>query len=67
MVSTRSTAIERDASAAATCYCYAMSILHLKAFGGLLCLLIVMAALLLIPARTLDYWQAWTFLAVYFS
>ena len=44
-----------------------MNILHLKAFGGLLCLLLVMAALLFIPARTLDYWQAWTFLAVYFG
>ena len=26
-----------------------------------------MAALLFIPAGTLDYWQAWTFLAVYFA
>jgi protein-S-isoprenylcysteine O-methyltransferase Ste14 len=26
-----------------------------------------MAALLFIPAGTLDYWQAWTFLAVYFT
>lgn len=26
-----------------------------------------MAALLFIPAWTLDYWQAWTFLAVYFA
>lgn len=26
-----------------------------------------MAALLFIPAWTLDYWQAWTFLAVYFG
>ncbi len=44
-----------------------MSILHKKAFGGLLFLLLVMAALLFIPAWTLDYWQAWTFLAVYFA
>jgi protein-S-isoprenylcysteine O-methyltransferase Ste14 len=44
-----------------------MNILNLKAFGGLLCLLLVMAALLFIPAGTLDYWQAWTFLAVYFG
>jgi len=35
--------------------------------GGLLFLLLVMAALLFIPAGTLDYWQAWTFLAVYFA
>jgi protein-S-isoprenylcysteine O-methyltransferase Ste14 len=44
-----------------------MSTLNLKAFGGLLFLLVVMAALLFIPAGTLDYWQAWTFLAVYFA
>jgi protein-S-isoprenylcysteine O-methyltransferase Ste14 len=44
-----------------------MSILHKKAFGGILLLLLVMAALVFIPAWTLDYWQAWTFLAVYFA
>jgi protein-S-isoprenylcysteine O-methyltransferase Ste14 len=44
-----------------------MNTLNIKAFGGLLFLLVVMAALLLIPAGTLDYWQAWTFLAVYFA
>jgi protein-S-isoprenylcysteine O-methyltransferase Ste14 len=44
----------------------AMSILDLKAFRGLLFLLLGMAALLFVPAWTLDYWQAWTFLAVYF-
>jgi protein-S-isoprenylcysteine O-methyltransferase Ste14 len=32
-----------------------------------LCLFLVMAALLFVPAGTLDYWQAWTFLAVYFA
>ena len=41
--------------------------LNVKAFGGLLLLFLVMAALLFIPAETLDYWQAWTFLAVYFA
>jgi protein-S-isoprenylcysteine O-methyltransferase Ste14 len=41
--------------------------LALKAFGGLLFLLLVMAALLFIPSWTLDYWQAWAFLAVFFS
>lgn len=41
--------------------------MHKKAFGGLLFLLLVMAALLFIPAWTQDYWQAWTFLAVYFA
>jgi hypothetical protein len=44
-----------------------MNILHKKAFGGLLFLVLVMAALLFIPAWTFDYWQAWTFLAVYFA
>jgi protein-S-isoprenylcysteine O-methyltransferase Ste14 len=44
-----------------------VNILALKAFGGLLFLLLVMAALLFIPAQTLDYWQAWAFLAVFFS
>jgi len=44
-----------------------MNNLNMKAFGGLLFLLLVMAALLFVPAWTLDYWQAWTFLAVYFA
>jgi protein-S-isoprenylcysteine O-methyltransferase Ste14 len=37
----------------------------MKAFSGLLFLLLVVAALLFIPAWTLIYWQAWTFLAVF--
>ena len=45
----------------------AMNILHLKAFAGLLFLFVAMAALLFVPAGTSDYWQAWTFLAVYFA
>jgi len=36
-----------------------------KAFGGLVGLLCVMAALLFVPAWTVDYWQAWVFLAVF--
>jgi protein-S-isoprenylcysteine O-methyltransferase Ste14 len=36
-----------------------------KAFGGLLFLLLVMAALLFLPAWTLRYQQAWTLLAVF--
>ena len=44
-----------------------MTTLNIKALGGLLFVPLIMAALLLIPARTLVYWQAWTFLAVYFS
>jgi protein-S-isoprenylcysteine O-methyltransferase Ste14 len=43
-----------------------MNTLNTKAFAGLLFLIVAMAALLFIPAGTLDYWQAWTFLAVYF-
>lgn len=42
-----------------------MKILDIKAFGGLLGLLVAMAALLFLPAWTLDYWQAWVFLAVF--
>ena len=44
-----------------------MNMLHLKAFAGLLLLFVAMAALLFVPAGTSDYWQAWTFLAVYFA
>jgi protein-S-isoprenylcysteine O-methyltransferase Ste14 len=44
-----------------------MSTLNRKAFGGILILLLVLAALLFIPAWTLDYWQAWAFLAIYFT
>jgi protein-S-isoprenylcysteine O-methyltransferase Ste14 len=38
-----------------------------KAFGGLAVLLLVMASLVFVVAGTLRYWQAWTFLAVYFA
>jgi protein-S-isoprenylcysteine O-methyltransferase Ste14 len=55
------------ASRSGWCYCHGMSTLHNKASGGLLFLLLVMAARLFIPAWTLDYWQAWMFLAVYFA
>jgi protein-S-isoprenylcysteine O-methyltransferase Ste14 len=44
-----------------------MKVVNLKAFGGLLILLLVVAALLFVPAWTVNYWQAWTFLAVYFA
>ena len=44
-----------------------MRILIIKAFSRMLFLLLVMATLLFIPAGTLDYWQAWTFMAVYFA
>jgi hypothetical protein len=39
--------------------------LNKKAFGGLLFLLLVMAALLFLPAWKLNYWQAWVFLAMF--
>ncbi|MGZ3352864.1 MAG: methyltransferase family protein [Xanthobacteraceae bacterium] len=44
-----------------------MNTLHLKAFAGLLFLFVAMAALLFVPAGAIDYWQAWTFLTVYFA
>jgi protein-S-isoprenylcysteine O-methyltransferase Ste14 len=44
-----------------------MNSLHKKAFSGLAVLLLVMASLVFAAAGTLRYWQAWTFLAVYFA
>jgi len=44
-----------------------MSELNRKAIAGLLFLLAVMAALLFVTAGTLDYWQAWAFLAAFFA
>lgn len=44
-----------------------MHTLTAKAFRALLFLIVVMAALLFVAAGTLDYWQAWIFLAVYFA
>jgi protein-S-isoprenylcysteine O-methyltransferase Ste14 len=38
-----------------------------RAFGGLAILLLVMASLVFAAAGTLRYWQAWTFLVVYFA
>jgi protein-S-isoprenylcysteine O-methyltransferase Ste14 len=43
-----------------------MKNLNIKAFGGLLYLFIVVSASLFLAAWTLDYWQAWVFLAVFF-
>jgi protein-S-isoprenylcysteine O-methyltransferase Ste14 len=39
--------------------------LKIRAFAGLLFVLLVMAALLFLTAWTLAYWQAWAFLAVF--
>ncbi|HET9814097.1 MAG TPA: isoprenylcysteine carboxylmethyltransferase family protein [Sphingomicrobium sp.] len=38
----------------------------LKGLFSLVALIVVMGALILVPAGTLDYWQAWLFLACYF-
>ena len=40
--------------------------LYTRAFGGLLFLTIVLAVSLFLPAWTLDYQEAWVFLAVFF-
>jgi protein-S-isoprenylcysteine O-methyltransferase Ste14 len=42
-----------------------MMTLNMKALGGLLFVLVVMGALLFLPAWTLNYWQAWAFLALF--
>jgi len=42
-----------------------MKHLFAKAFGGLVGLLLVIAALLFLPAWTVDFWQAWVFLTVF--
>jgi protein-S-isoprenylcysteine O-methyltransferase Ste14 len=44
-----------------------MNTMAKKAIAGLLFILLAMAALLFIAAGTLHYWQAWTFVAVYFA
>ena len=44
-----------------------MQTLYGRALRSSLFSTLLMAALLLLPAGTLNYWQAWVFLAVYFS
>jgi len=44
-----------------------MAKLTLQAIGGLLALFLAMAAVIFGTAGTVDYWQAWLFLGVYFS
>jgi protein-S-isoprenylcysteine O-methyltransferase Ste14 len=44
-----------------------MNSLHARALGGTVILVVVMAALLFGAAGTFSYWQAWTFLALYFA
>ena len=43
-----------------------MNSLDTRAFRGLVFLILVTAALIFLPAGTLDYWQAWVFLTIYF-
>lgn len=42
-----------------------MNDLNKRAFGGLVRLVVTLAALIFVPAWTLNYWQAWMFLAVF--
>ncbi len=42
-----------------------MKVLNRTALGGLLRLVASLAGTLFLPAWTLDYWQAWIFLAVF--
>ncbi len=44
-----------------------MNNLHTKAWFGLIFLAVVMSLMLFVPAGTLQYWQAWTYLGVYFG
>jgi protein-S-isoprenylcysteine O-methyltransferase Ste14 len=44
-----------------------MNNLTVRAARGIAQLAIVMAAFLFVPAGTLDYWQAWVFLVVFFT
>jgi protein-S-isoprenylcysteine O-methyltransferase Ste14 len=44
-----------------------MNIRNVKTLGGLMLLVLFIAVLLFAPAGTFRYWQAWTFLAVYFA
>lgn len=44
-----------------------MNRLNLRAIAGLLQLLIALCVLIFVPCWTLDYWQAWTFLALFFA
>jgi len=44
-----------------------MNSLYRRSFIGLLVLFVVMASLLFVGAGTFRYWQAWSFLAIYFA
>jgi protein-S-isoprenylcysteine O-methyltransferase Ste14 len=44
-----------------------MSQLNIKAFSGMLQLLIMLGLTIFLPAWTLDYWQAWILVAIFFA
>ena len=44
-----------------------MTELNKKAFAGFVRLFVIMAAIIFLPAWTLDYWQAWIFFPVFFG
>ncbi|HUX61932.1 MAG TPA: isoprenylcysteine carboxylmethyltransferase family protein [Ignavibacteriaceae bacterium] len=44
-----------------------MKNLGMQAFGGFLFLFLIMSSSIFLPAWTFNYWQAWTFLAVFFA
>jgi len=44
-----------------------MKDLNKRAIGGLVQLLVIMAAMLFLPAWTLHYWQAWVLMGVFFA
>jgi protein-S-isoprenylcysteine O-methyltransferase Ste14 len=44
-----------------------MNQLNIKAFSGMLQLLIMLGLTIFLPAWTLDYWQAWILVAIFFA
>ncbi len=44
-----------------------MSQLNIKAFAGMLQLLVMLGLMIFLPAWTLDYWQAWVVVVVFFA
>jgi protein-S-isoprenylcysteine O-methyltransferase Ste14 len=44
-----------------------MSQLNIKAFSGMLQLIVMLGLMIFLPAWTLDYWQAWILVAIFFA
>jgi protein-S-isoprenylcysteine O-methyltransferase Ste14 len=44
-----------------------MSQLNIKAFAGMIQLLVMLGLTIFLPAWTLDYWQAWILVAIFFA